>query len=247
MSSHAFDTTEQPGNDSSDRRTSHRALILWGGWEGHQPEAVASLFAGVLREKSFDVTISPSLDALLDADVTRDLSLVVPIYSSGEITQAQLHSLLTLVASGVGIGGVHGGMCDAFRHETEYHFMTGGQWVAHPGDVGVTYSVRIVDPDHVITRGSPAAFSVTSEQYYMHVDPANHVLATTRFPTPGVGGPHLRNDPTDMPVIWTKYYGAGRVFYCSVGHQEHTVRQPEVLRLCTSGLLWAAHAESLID
>lgn len=233
---------EQRENTGSDARAPRRALILWGGWEGHQPEAVATLFAGVLREHGFDVTVSPSLDALLDADVTRDLSLIIPIHTASEISQAQLRTLLTLVADGVGIGGVHGGMCAAFTQENEYHFMTGGQWVAHPGDADVTYSVRIVDRDHVITRDSPAEFSLTSEQYYMHVDPANRVLATTRFPTPGVGGPHLRNDPVDMPVIWTKYYGAGRVFYCSIGHQEHTLRQPEVLRLCTRGLLWAANA-----
>jgi uncharacterized protein len=243
MTSRVPDTFEQPGDD----RRGRRALILWGGWEGHQPEAVATLFAEVLRKKGFDVNVSPSLDALLDADVTRDLSLVIPIHTASEITQAQLHALLTLVAAGVGIGGVHGGMCAAFRQATEYHFMTGGQWVAHPGDDGVSYSVRIVDRDHVITRGSPPEFSLTSEQYYMHVDPANHVLATTRFPMPGADGPHLRNGTVDMPVIWTKYYGAGRVFYCSIGHQAQNVRQPEVLRLCTRGLLWAAGAESLAN
>jgi uncharacterized protein len=241
MTSRVPDPFEQSGDDRSGRR----ALILWGGWEGHQPEAVATLFAEVLREKGFEVTVSSSLDALLDAEVTRDLSLIIPIHTASEISQAQLHALLTLVAGGVGIGGVHGGMCAAFRQATEYHFMTGGQFVAHPGDADVTYNVRIVDRDHVITQGSPAEFSLTSEQYYMHVDPANHVLATTRFPTPGVGGPNLRNGAVDMPVIWTKYYGDGRVFYCSIGHQAQNVRQPEVLRLCTRGLLWAARAESL--
>ncbi|MGZ3584811.1 MAG: ThuA domain-containing protein [Ktedonobacterales bacterium] len=179
--------------------------------------------------------------------MTRGSSLVVPIHTASEISHAQLRALLTLVAAGVGIGGVHGGMCAAFRQATEYHFMIGGQWVAHPGDADVTYSVHVVDRGHVITRGSPSEFSLTSEQYYMHVDPANHVLATTRFPTPGVGGPHLRNGAVGMPVIWTKYYGKGRVFYCSIGHQVQNVRQPEVLRLCTRGLLWAAGSESLLS
>lgn len=234
--------TEQPVNESDGKR----ALILWGGWEGHQPETVAMLFAGVLRENGFEVTVSNSLDALLDASATRDLSLIIPIHTASEITQPQLSALLSLVAAGVGIGGVHGGMCAAFRQEPAYHFMTGGQWVAHPGEADVTYTVRIVDHDHVITLGSPSEFSITSEQYYMHVDPANHVMATTSFPTPGIAGPHLRNGSVDMPVAWTKYYGSGRVFYCSVGHQAQNVRQPEVLRLCTRGLLWAAHAESLL-
>jgi type 1 glutamine amidotransferase len=136
-------------------------------------------------------------------------------------------------------------MCDAFRDATEYQFMTGGQWVAHPGNDGVDYTVRITDPEHFITAGSPAEFAVTSEQYYMHTDPANKVLAVTRFPT--VDGPHVPNGPVDMPVVWTKFYGQGRVFYCSLGHHADVVAQPEVLRLCLRGTLWAARAEKLAD
>ncbi|MGZ3602865.1 MAG: ThuA domain-containing protein, partial [Ktedonobacterales bacterium] len=150
--------------------------------------------------------------------MTRDSSLVVPIHTASEISYAQVRALLTLVAAGVRIGGVHGGMCAAFRQATEYHFMIGGQWVAHPGDADVTYSVHVVDRGHVITRGSPSEFSLTSEQYYMHVDPAVKVLATCRFPTPGGEGPHSPNGNVDMPAIWTKMYGKGRIFYSSVGH-----------------------------
>ena len=149
--------------------------------------------------------------------------------------------MLEAVKSGVGIGGCHGGMCDSFRNNTEYQFMTGGQWVSHPGNDGTEYTVDVIDPDHFITQGSPASFPVKSEQYYMHVDPAIRVLATTRFPV--ADGPHIKNGAFDMPVVWTKYYGAGRVFYSSLGHQADIVAQPDPLRLLTRGLLWAAHAE----
>jgi hypothetical protein len=216
------------------------ALILWGGWSGHQPEEVAHIFGDALQQHGFTATLSPTLDALLDTREMERASLIIPIYTMSTITQPQLAALLAAVQRGVGLGGCHGGMCDAFRQETEYQFMTGGQWVAHPGGATVTYPVQITNHDHFITAGS-RDFSVTSEQYYLHVDPANVVLATTRFPT--VDGPHVPNGQVDMPVIWTKYYGRGRVFYCSIGHQAHNVRQPEVLQLCTRGLLWAACAE----
>jgi type 1 glutamine amidotransferase len=121
--------------------------------------------------------------------------------------------------------------------------MTGGQWVAHPGNDGVAYTVRITDPEHFITAGSHD-FGVRSEQYYMHIDPANNVLATTRFPT--ADGPHVPNGAIDMPVVWTKYYGRGRVFYCSLGHNANVVAQPEVLRLCLRGTLGASAAENLV-
>ncbi len=169
-----------------------------------------------------------------------NLSLIIPIYTMSTITSDQLAALLGAVRSGVGLGGCHGGMCDAFRQETEYQFMTGGQWVAHPGNETVTYDVHITASEHFITAGL-SDFQVTSEQYYLHVDPANAVLATTTFPT--VEGPHSPNGPVAMPVVWTKRYGLGRVFSCSIGHQAHNIRQPEVLEICTRGLLWAAQAE----
>ena len=156
----------------------------------------------------------------------------------GTITPEQLNPLLAAVKGGVGIAGCHGGMCDSFRMETEYQFMTGGQWVSHPGDSGVHYTVDIRVPDHFITNGSPNMFNVVSEQYYMHVDPAVHVLATTRFPV--ADGPHLRNGVVDMPVVWTKWYGNGRVSYNGLGHDTTVVSQPEVLRLLERGCLWAA-------
>ena len=219
-----------------------KALIVWGGWNGHQPEEVAAIYADALKSHGFEVEVANTLDAYLDGDKLKALDLIVPVWTMGKITNEQLRPLLETVKSGVGIAGCHGGMCDSFREATEYQFMTGGQWVAHPGNDGVEYTVRITDPTHFITQGSPAEFGVKSEQYYMHVDPGAKVLATTRFPT--ADGPHVKNGPFDMPVVWTKYYGEGRVSYCSLGHVADVVRQPEVLRLCTRGALWAAHAEA---
>jgi hypothetical protein len=189
------------------------------------------------------VTVADTLDALCDVERLRAYALIVPIWTMGEIRPDQLRPLLAAVEGGVGIGGCHGGMSDAFRNSPDYQFMTGGQWVAHPGNDGVRHRVEIRDRDHFITQGV-GDFTVTTEQYYLHTDPVNRVLATTRFPT--VDGPHAANGPVDMPVVWTKYYGKGRVFYCSLGHQASIVRIPEVERLCLRGLLWAARAEEVL-
>jgi hypothetical protein len=143
------------------------------------------------------------------------------------------------VEGGVGLGGCHGGMCDSFREATDYQFMTGGQWVAHPGGDDVEYTVRVVDREHEITRGIDD-FVVRSEQYYLHVDPANRVLAVTHFPV--ADGPHVANGDVDMPVVWTRLHGLGRVFYCSLGHRASVLEQEPALELCTRGLLWASGA-----
>ncbi|MDQ0901805.1 MULTISPECIES: ThuA domain-containing protein [unclassified Paenibacillus] len=206
---------------------SKQALIVWGGWDGHQPEEVAGIFAGLLREEGFGVEVSDTLDSFKDAERLAGVDLIVPVWTMGKIESEQLKPLITAVKEGgTGIAGCHGGMGDSFRNEVEYQYMVGGQWVAHPGNDGVTYTVRIKDRGHQLTEGMDD-FVVVSEKYYMHVDPAIHVHAVTDF------------GDVEMPVVWTKTYGAGKVYYNSLGHQANIVRMPETLELMRRGLLWA--------
>jgi type 1 glutamine amidotransferase len=219
-----------------------KALIVWGGWDGHQPKDVAEVFRRVLVEDGFAVESSDSLDAFNDEAKLKSFDLVVPHWTMGTLSAEQQKALCAAVRGGVGIAGAHGGMCDAFRGSTEYQFMTGGQWVAHPGNDGVKYTVRITDRAHPIMKGI-SDFEVTSEQYYLHVDPAVKVLATVRFPTPGAGGPHEANGPVEMPTVWTKMYGAGRVFYDAIGHQASTVASEPNLTIMRRGFGWAARGK----
>lgn len=210
------------------------ALIVWGGWSGHEPRQCAEVFAPILEQDGFDVEVSTSLDSFLDADKMMALSLVVPVWTQGTITKEQEAGLLKAVRRGVGIGGWHGGLGDSFRSNTEYQFMVGGQWVAHPGNV-IDYEVNIVDRDDPITAGI-TDFQIHSEQYFLHVDPGNEVLATTTFG--GEHAPWIRG--TVMPVAWKRRYGEGRVFYCSLGHVAKDFEVPEALTIVRRGLLWAA-------
>lgn len=205
-----------------------QALIVQGGWTGHAPVEMAQLTAQMLTEAGFGVTVEDSLDAFRTHDLST-FDLLVPIWTMGKIEGDQVKPVLEAVRAGVGLGGFHGGMCDAFRENTDWQFMTGGQWVAHPGNI-MDYTVQITRPDHPICAGVND-FAVTSEQYYLHVDPGVEVLATTVFES--VGG-------VVMPVAWTKSWGAGRVFYCSVGHQPSDFAVPDVARLVRNGLVWAA-------
>ena len=217
-----------------------RALIVWGGWDGHQPKQVAELFGRILTEDGFAVEISDTLDAFKDEAKLAALNLIVPVWTMGKITPEQLNPVLKAVESGVGIAGCHGGMCDSFREATDWQFMTGGQWVAHPGNDGVKYTVRITNGEHDITRGI-ADFPVSSEQYYMHVDPCVKVLAVTHFPI--AQGPHTPNGPFDMPVIWTKYHGKGRVFYNALGHHADILEAEPCRTLMRRGFQWAARKD----
>jgi type 1 glutamine amidotransferase len=208
-----------------------------GGWEGHQPHKVAAILTDYLLSLDFCVVNEVDLACLEDAASLTDFDLIVPNWTMGVLSNEAQKNLCAAVREGVGLAGCHGGMGDAFRASTDYQFMVGGQFVAHPGNDGVEYQVRVTNRDHKITRGV-ADFAVRSEQYYMHVDPANHVLAVTEFPT--ADGPHVPNGMVEMPVVWTKQYGLGKVFYCALGHIPDVLELEPVRRLMMQGFEWAA-------
>ncbi|MBV7329436.1 ThuA domain-containing protein [Chloroflexi bacterium TSY] len=211
-----------------------KALIVWGGWDGHDSKLCADRFAPILEKEGFEVEVSDTLDTYLDTEKMRQLSLVVPIWTMGTIEQKQEQGLLDAIKSGVGVAGWHGGMGDAFRNNTEYQWMVGGQWVAHPGNI-IDYRVNITNHEDPVTAGLDD-FNMRSEQYYLHVDPSNEVLATTTFNTevaPWVNG-------TVMPVVWKRMWGEGRVFYSSLGHKVYDFDVPEAEEIQRRGMLWAA-------
>jgi hypothetical protein len=211
------------------------ALFVWGGWEGHEPKQCVDIFAPWLESQGFKVEISHTLDAYLDLEKLKKLDLIVHIFTMSDIKPEQERNLEEAVKSGVGLAGWHGGLCDSFRENTEYQFMTGGQWVAHPGGV-IDYDVDITNPNDPITKGLKTRFHMKSEQYFMHVDPGNEVLATTTFT-----GEHAAWIAGEvMPVVWKKMYGKGRVFYTSLGHVAADFGVPEAREIVNRGLLWAA-------
>jgi hypothetical protein len=211
-----------------------KVLIVWGGWDGHEPEQCADIFAPILRDAGFEVAVSDTLDSYLDKARMSALSLIVPVWTMGTITNEQEAGLLEAIKSGVGVAGFHGGMGDAFRNNTNYQWMVGGQWVSHPDNI-TDYQVNIVDRDDPVTTGLDD-FRMHSEQYYMHVDPSNKVLATTTFNSPVA--PWVKG--TVMPVVWKRMWGKGRVFYSSLGHVAADFAVYEAREIQRRGMLWAA-------
>lgn len=216
-----------------------KALIVWGGWDGHEPKAVAELLRDILLAEQFEVEVSNDFDSFLAENLAKGFDLIVPVITMDSLTPEQSQGVCAAVRSGVGMAGCHGGMCDSFRNDTEWQFMTGGQWVAHPGNDGVRYTINLNPAiQHPVTQGL-TDFVVESEQYYMHTDPGNQVLGTCQFPHPDYTDPHGQN-PCAMPQIWTKMYGQGRVFYCALGHKRNVLEAQEPKEIMRRGMLWAA-------
>jgi len=219
-----------------------KALIFQGGWDGHEPQLVSKRFGKMLESEGFEVTISDNLDCLADANDLLKLDLLVPCWTMGQINHEYTKNVAKAVGEGVGIAGCHGGMCDSFRNDVEWQFITGANWVSHPGGDGVNYTVNITAKSNPIVEGIED-FPVSSEHYYLHVDPAIEVLATTRFPL--VPYYHISNKPIDMPVAWTKSWGLGRVFYTSLGHHDDVFdKSPNAAVIMKRGMLWAAEGKT---
>lgn len=210
-----------------------RALVVRGGWVGHCPVEATDRYAAVLERSGYLVTRSDTLDIYLDAGLLAGTDLIVQCWTMGTITPEQSVGLSEAVRAGTGLAGWHGGIIDAFRTDLRYHFMTGAQFIQHPKSF-VEYEVRIVS-QHPIVAGL-APFQVNTEQYYVHADPANEVLAVTDYvddpDVPGVAG-------ITMPVTYVRRWGAGRVFVTAIGHKLDDLDVPEVDTMITRGMVWA--------
>lgn len=213
-----------------------QVLITWGGWPGHEPDKVAALFAKMLEAEGASVQVHDTLACFDDPVALAGLDLIIPVWTMSTIGKDQAQNVADAVAGGVGLAGCHGGMCDAFRDNVVWQFLTGAQWVAHPGNDGVAYRVRMVSDDPLVAGISD--FDVVTEQYYLHVDPAVRVHAVCDFPV--VDGPHAVNGPVAMPVAYTKGWGRGRVYYNALGHQAAVIDHGPAREMIRRGLMWAA-------
>ncbi|MFD1314875.1 ThuA domain-containing protein [Namhaeicola litoreus] len=210
-------------------------LMVWGGWEGHKPKEFTDRVAKWLSSQGANVLIFDTLSVYTDSLLLAKQDLIIQYHTMGSITKDQNKGLLTAVKNGIGIAGCHGGLGDSFRQETHYQYMVGGQWVEHPGGK-INYKVDITNQNDPVTAGLKDFDIQDTEQYFMHVDPNVKVLATTTF-----------NDEFDswikgavMPVSWKKYYGKGRVFYLSIGHNPKDFDNASAWALLTRGIAWAS-------
>ena len=241
-----------------------KAFIFYGGWDGHEPELVSKRFKAMLEKENYEVTVDDNMDRLADVEFLKSMDLIIPLWTQGTMDDRYAFHISEAVEAGTGIAGCHGGMCDSFRWNIEYQFITGSQWVSHPGDTwyhhisdlseeNLNYVNQFYpspegafETDYVVNvrRGAASPiiegipdFKLRSEQYYLHLDPCVNVLATTQVETVG---PHSANGPVAMPVVYTKLWGKGRVFYSSLGHVVRIYDIPEVMEITRRGFLWAS-------
>ncbi len=216
---------------------SRQALVVRGGWEGHEPVEATKRFIPFLEENGFDVEVSETLDVYLDAERMARVDLVLQLWTMGETTAEHVEGLASAVRNGAGLAGWHGGIVDSFRGSPDYLHLTGGQWAAHPGGF-VEYEVAVAADrsDHPIVAGLDR-WQLNTEQYWVLTDELNDVLATTTFP---VRPDTPWREELTCPAVWTRQWGKGRVFVSTIGHKLEDLDLEAVRTLTGRGLLWAS-------
>jgi type 1 glutamine amidotransferase len=226
-----------------------RALVVRGGWDGHQPVEATDLFIPHLRANGYSVGIEDSPKVYADADFMRSVDLVVQCMTMATIGREELEGLRGAIAAGTGMAGWHGGIADSYRNSSDYLHLIGGQFACHPGkhpderigaqsDNYVPYRINMLPSaaDHPITRGI-GDFDLVTEQYWVLSDDYIDPLATT---TQAVRDwdPWIR--PVCSPAIWTRHWGKGRIFVCTPGHRVEILKVPQVRTIIERGMLWAS-------
>ena len=229
--------------------TGRRALIVRGGWDGHHPVAATDMFRPFLAENGFEVRVEESNEVYADAALMAETDLVIQAVTMSSISDAALTGLRAAVEAGTGLAGWHGGIADSYRGSSDYLQLVGGQFATHPGrhpderpgderDNYLDHTIEITDLGrrHEITSGIDD-FVLHTEQYWVLHDDLIDVLATTTHPTQDY---HPWHRPIVSPAVWTRLWGAGRVFVATPGHTPEVLADPHVRTIVERGLLWAA-------
>jgi type 1 glutamine amidotransferase len=216
---------------------SRTALVVRGGWDGHQPVDATDSFLPFLKESGFETVVSDSLDSYADDSLMQRADLIVQCWTMGVIEPRQLHGLRGAIEAGAGFAGWHGGIVDSFRNSADYLHLMGGQFACHPrGFVDYTVEVLPEYARHPVVAGI-SAFAVQTEQYWVLSDAHNEVLATTTLAA-RPGDPW--HAPVVSPAVWTRNWGGGRIFVCTIGHRLADLNVPSVRTVIERGMLWAS-------
>lgn len=230
------------------KRMRKQALIVRGGWPGHDPVAATDVFIPALEDAGFHLDIEDTPEVYADATAMSRYDLVVQCMTLGSATVDEVAGLRDAVAAGTGLAGWHGGLIDSFRASTDYLQLVGAQFAAHPhapkdrGSIDVEayrdYTVNFTPAgaEHPATQGMQD-FKVSTEQYWVLADQLNEVLADCLL-VPGKGDEWPR--AVTMPVVWTRQWGKGRIFATSLGHTVEVLQLPQVRDIVERGMAWAA-------
>jgi type 1 glutamine amidotransferase len=148
-------------------------------------------------------------------------------------------AILEFVKSGKAFAGAHSAT-DTFGDFPGYVAMINGNFAGHPWGGGTLCTFTNHEPGHPATGMYPAEFQWRDEIYqYRSFDPsAVRVLLSLNM---AKTNPKM---PYHVPVSWVREYGAGRIFYTNLGHNDATWKDKTYQKHLLNGIRWALKLET---
>ena len=207
-----------------------KVLLLWGGAFYHDQKSHRDLLYKLLGNH-FELTVS-GYDNVLTEEILDSVDVVADYTSWWQPAKDRYTALLAAVMGGTGFACLHPAT-GTFMNSQGYHDMVGASFVYH--DASKSFRVNVEEKKHFATgealiKSSPITegikdFDVQDELFVVDGD-------VTQWRV------HARAE--GHPVVWTKRYGSGRVFNCTLGHDERALSNDAVQTLYVRGIQWAA-------
>ncbi len=158
-------------------------------------------------------------------------------------TPDRCEALMDFVKSGKGIAGIHAAT-DNFKKWPAGEEMMACKFTAHPWGSGGTWAIKIDEPDHpLMAPFKGKGFKIKDEIY--RTDPPLYsrdkqlVLMSLDMSDPATKSKASKPTDADTGISWVKNVGKGRLFYCSLGHNDQIYWNPAVLRHYLAGIQFA--------
>ena len=211
-----------------------RVLYLtatYGYRHGDAIETSAEVFRQIAAETGALEIVHTEDVSWITAARLRDFDAVY-FFTSGELplTDAQKADLLAFVRNGKGFGGSHSAT-DTLYTWPEYGALIGGVFVDHPWVQDATVDVE--DPRNPLVAHLAPSFRAEEEFYQFRSFSRENVRVLLTLDTRG-----LNPNPPDVPLVWVRNYGAGRVFYSAFGHFPQSFTAPTLRTMLRQALLW---------
>lgn len=199
-----------------------------------------------MGEKTGAYTAVHSEDpAMFAPEKLAEFDAVCMLNTTGELFEdpALKQSLLDFIKSGKGLVGIHAAT-DCFYQWADFGQMIGGYFNGHPWGAGDTVTLKIDDPIHPVNRAFHGhGFSIMDEIYQFQDEPYSRdmlrVLLSLDTDKTDMTKESIKRTDGDFAVAWVRQYGEGRVFYCSLGHNEKTYWNPKVAQHYLDGIQFA--------
>jgi len=234
------------------RTTEHRKLLVFWRCEGffHTSIPVVNKALELMGGKTgaYDVVITDDYSVFTPQNLSQFdavcLNNTTGLKFDPKETPERCKALMDFVKSGKGIVGVHAAT-DNFNQWPEGREMMGGKFTGHPWGGGGTWAIKIDEPDHPLMRAFRGKGFKINDEIYRTDPPLYSRDKQLVLMSLDVSDPTTRNvkdfkpTDTDTGISWIKTVGRGRVFYCSLGHNDHIFWNRAILRHYLDGIQFA--------